>query len=586
MKTFLRILRRFASVLIVLAALVIIAVWVTVRRATSLVNTLLRDYATRQTTQLSDSVYVLNVGLLHFNWHMRRVTLDSVYLTTDPVRNAARAAPLATSTVVLRTCTLGGINIPRLIRSRGLEATHFGCREVAVDVDNPAPPVPAAPAPPAPVRRRAPRDTTRAVAGAVAAGAFLTFQQKLELPRQVPALRVARISFPNVAIGLTQRERGGNDLEFSLQRALLRVRDLVIDNADTVSVYRPMFSESVILTAAGTNVAPDTVSRIAVESLEVNLTDSTVMVRGASYGPQISDAEYRRLSPWRHDRIRFAAGRVAFIGIDFDAFARTGALLARRLDVDSFRFEIRTDKRLPRRPGPAIAKRSLQGYMGTRPREIRIDTIRIREAAVIYEEWAERRDAPGRLAFTSVDADGTSFRHVPGRVSFADPLRLNVNALLLGHGRLRARFEVPLDAPGFTMLATGSLGPMPATAFNAFLSRIMPVEVKGGQVQGVNFRFAVSDGHSRGELTPLYTGLDVNITGEGATGVVGRRGILGGIVRGAAELAAGLKVRLSNPGNPRERPRTGTIDYRFRGESLPAFFWNTIKGGLLSVVVK
>ncbi len=588
MKTFLRFLRRFASVLIVLAALAVLGVWMMARRATRLVNSLLRDFATQQAAQLSDSVYVLNVGTLHFNWQMRRVTLDSVILTTDANRNAARARPLATASVALRTCTLGGIDVPTLVRSKGLEATHFGCREVTVAVDQPAPPAEAAPARPAPAAapRRAPRDTTRAAAGAVAAGAFLTFQQQLELPRQVPALRVGRIAFPNVAIDLRQRRPGGNDLAFDLARALLRVQDLVIANDDTMSAHRPLFSESVILTAAGTEVTPDTVNRIAVESLEVNLTDSLVLVRGASYGPQISDEEYRRLSPYRHDRIRLRAGRVAFIGLDFGAFSVTGAVLARRLEVDSFRFEIRTDKRLPRRPGPSIPKRSLQGYVGTRPREFRIDSVRVRDASIIYEEWAERRNAPGRLAFTDVDVTGSSFRHIPGRVSFADPFRIDMTALLLGQGRLRARFEVPLDAPGFTMLARGDLGPMPATAFNPFLSQIMPVEVKGGQVQGVSFRFAVENGRARGDLTPRYTGLDVNITGEGATGIVGNRGILGGIVRGAAELAAGLKVRMSNPGNPRDRPRTGAIDHTFRGESLPAFFWNTIKTGLLPVVVK
>jgi len=564
---------------------VVVMLWALSSRATRLVNSLVRDFATEQTTVLSDSVYVLQVGQLHFNWPLRSVALDSILLVTDTTRNAGRTVPLATLAVALRKCRITGIEVTRLLLARGFSIDEFGCDEVTLSSDRPADS--AAPAP-RPVARPTTglRDTTRAQSGSRAAGAFLTVQRALVLPRQVPALHVAQVVFPTVAIALRRREAGGNDFTFDLERAQLRVSGVAIDPADSAAATRPLFSQSVVLTAQGTAVQPDTVSRIAVGGLEVNLTDSTVVVRDVSYGPQISDAQYRRLSPWRHERIRFAAGRVQFTGLDVGAFAGTGALLARTLELDSFRFDIRTDKRLPKRPGPSRPKRTLQAFIGTRPREFRIDTIRIRRAAILYEEWAERRDAPGRLAITDVELDATSFRHVPGRVSEADPFIVDVRALFLERGRVRLHLEVPLDAPRFTMRVNGSLGPMPATALNPFLSQIMPVEVKGGQVQGVTFSFRVTDGLARGQLTPLYTGLDANITGTGATGIVGRRGLFGGIVRGAAELAAGLKVRFDNPAHPGEQPRSGAINRRFQGESLISFFVKALVSGLMPVVVK
>jgi len=584
-KTFLKILRRFALAILVVLALAALGVWVIARRATNLVNGLLRDYATQQATQLSDSVYVLHVGTLHFNWPMRRVILDSAILTTDSARNAARTVPMATVAIALRTCTISGIDLPRLVLSKGLSASHFGCNEVTDSAD--APPDTAVPAPkPRAPRATGLRDTTRVQAGSRAAGAFLTVQQQLVLPRQVPALRIGRIVFPTLSIALRRRDRGGNDFTFNLQRAQLRVTDLAIDPTDTAAAKRPLFSRSVVLTAEGTAVEPDTVSRIAVGSLEVNLTDSTVTVQNVSYGPQISDAQYQRLSPYRHERIRVSAGRVRFAGLDVGSFAGTGALFARTLDIDSFRLSIRNDKRLPKRPGPGRPNRTIQGYVQTRPRDFRIDTIRVRGAEVTYEEWAERRDSPGRLAITRIDALGTSFRHVPGAITTDDPFILNVTALIVGRGRLRARFEVPLDAGRFTMMATGSLGPMPMAAFNDFVSKIVPAQVKGGDLQGLDFSFRVTDGVARGRLTPLFTGLSVDVTGEGATGVLGNRGIIGGIVRGAAETAAGMKVRSNNPGHPNEAPRVGTIERRFNGESLPSFFVKSLLSGLMPVVIK
>lgn len=585
LKKLMRLLGRATVAVALVLVGVVLLLFALSTRATRLVNSLVRDFATEQATVLSDSVYQLHVGQLHFNWPLRSVALDSVRLVTDSARNAGRALPLATVAVTLRACRITGIEVTRLLLARGLSVGEFGCDHVAFSSDTPPDTAPPAPKPVARPQTGL-RDTTRAQAGRRAAGAFLTVQQGLVLPRQVPALHVEHIVFPTVAIALRRRETGGNDFTFDLERAQLRVSGVAIDPADSAAASRPLFSQSVVLTAQGTAVQPDTVSRIAVGTLEVNLTDSTVVVRDVSYGPQISDEQYRRLSPWRHERIRFAAGRVQFTGLDVGAFAGTGALLARTLELDSFRFDIRTDKRLPKRPGPSRPKRSLQAYIGTRPREFRIDSIRIRRAAILYEEWAERRDAPGRLAITDVEVDATSFRHVPGRVSEAEPFIVDIRALFVERGRLRAHFEVPLDAPRFTMRVNGSLGPMPATALNPFLSQIMPVQVKGGQILGATFDFRVTDGVARGRMTPLYTDLDVDITGTGATGIVGRRGLIGGIVRGAAEMAAGLKVRFDNPGEPGERPRTGTINRTFQGESIVSFFVKTLISGLLPVVVK
>jgi hypothetical protein len=102
----------------------------------------------------------------------------------------------------------------------------------------------------------------------------------------------------------------------------------------------------------------------------------------------------------------------------------------------------------------------------------------------------------------------------------------------------------------------------------------------------VSWVFRVQNGRATGVLRPLYSGLSVDVTGEGMGGVLGNRGIIGGIVRGAAEVAAGFKVRANNPEKPDRPPRVGTINHTFRGESLPSFFWNIIKTGLLPVIIK
>ena len=581
---------------VIVVGVAALGLWFSISRATRLINGLLRDFASAETARLTDSTYILNVGALSFDWPQRKVTLDSVLLTTDTARNARRAEPLAATRAVLRNCTLSGIQITTLVLGRGLVAGGFGCSDVLFATDKPAGLEPAAdsahpaarPATPAasPATPAAHPTAAPQAGPAAAPGAFLALQQGLALPSQVPALRLSRISFPNVAITLVQRYERGDRLEFVLERAQLRITGLAIDPADSAAALRTLFSESVVLSAENAAFRPDTSTSVSLGRLDVNLNDSSVAIRDFAFGPLITDEAFARQSPWRRERIRASARLLAFKGLDINLFARSGALRVRTLELDSLLFEIRGDKRKPPRPGPKPPKRSVQGFMAARPRSLQIDTIRITNSQVAYEEFAKNRDTPGRLVFARLNAVGTSFLHQRGVTTRAHPFLLEATTFLMGRGRLRVAFEVPLDAPDFTMRTVGSLGPTPASALNPFISLILPAAVKGGQLNSVTFVFRVENGRARGTLTPLYTGLAVDVTGRGMTGVLGNRGIIGGIARGAAELAAGFKVRGNNPDKPDRPPKVGTIDHTFHGESLPTFFWNAIKKGLLPVVVK
>ena len=237
-----------------------------------------RDWATGQVATQSDSVYALHVGRLHFNWPLRRVTLDSVLVVTDSARNARRSWPITAVHGVLRRCVISGINLPRLVLGRGLEASQVGCAEVHWDSVAPPdsasvarlqtkrPPPPSRPAPAAAQRTAAPH------------GAVMSFQRNLDLPRRIPTVRIGRIVFPTVAIGVVARKPSGDYTRFDLARARLLVTSVVIDPAAPQYRARPLFADGVLLRADSTEFRPDTAQMVRVGALEIDLTDSTITV--------------------------------------------------------------------------------------------------------------------------------------------------------------------------------------------------------------------------------------------------------------------------------------------------------------------
>ena len=581
-------LKRVAIGLLIAVAVVLAGVYLVSLRASPLINELLRDWATSQVAGQSDSVYAMHVGRLHFNWPLRRVTLDSVLVVTDSARNAQRSWPKATVHGVLRHCVIAGIDLPRLVFGRGLEASRIGCAEVRWESDAPAdsasvarfkqtrgrtpPPKP----PPAGARRsiEAPH------------GAVMTLQRDLILPRKVPTIRVERISFPTVAIGIVARKPSGDFKRFDLARARLLVNTVVIDPAAPQYRTRPLFADGVLLLADSTEFQPDTAQMVRVGALAVDLTDSTITVQDFEQGPRVSDADFQRLSPYRRGRIRVKAAKLVIRGMDQGGYSREGAFLARAIELDSLRFEILEDKRKPKRPGPRVPKRTPQRWFAALENRVSVDTIRATNATVIYEEFQTGHDRPGRLSIDNVYLQALNMRHEPGRLGASDTVAVEIRGKLMRRGDLRVAITTPLNAERMTMWVRGSVGAMDADAFNPLIEHVTPARVKRGHIDGVIFEYNVRNDVARGVVVPRYTGLAADITGTGSGGILGAKNPIGGLVRATAEAAQGLKVRQNNPDDPDEPPRVGQVNYTFQGESLPAWFWNVLKQGLLSVVMK
>ncbi|PYP19793.1 MAG: hypothetical protein DMD54_01940 [Gemmatimonadetes bacterium] len=582
-----RTVKRIALGLLAAFAVALLAVYLASLRASPLVNELLRDWATSEIATQSDSVYALHVGRLHFNWPLRRVRLDSALIVTDSARNARRSWPKATVQGVLRSCVISGINLPRLVLGRGLEASQIGCAEVHWESD--APPDSASVArlqqarPPAPRPQPAP-DTSRRTESPH--GAVMAFQRDLNLPRRVPTIRIGRIVFPKVAIGVVARKPSGDHTRFDLARARLRVTGVVIDPAAPQYRARPLFADGVVLQADSTEFRPDTAQMVRVGALEIDLTDSTITVHDFEEGPRISDVEFQRLSPYRRERIRVKAARLAIRGMDQGGYSQAGAMVARAIELDSLRFEILSDKRKPGRPGPSVPSRTPQSWFSALQNRVAVDTIRATNAAIIYEEFKTGHDRPGRLTIDDVYLLALNVRHEPRRRNDSDTVSLEIRGKLMHQGELRLAITTPLDAERMTMRVRGSVAAMDAQAFNPLIEHVTPARIKSGRIDGVVFEYTVRNDVARGVVVPRYSNLAADLTGTGSGGILGSRNPIGGLLRATAEAAQGLKVRQNNPEEPDRPPRIGRVNHTFRGESLPSWFWNVLKQGLLSVVLK
>ena len=559
--------RRTAIGLPLLALLALTGIGIALWRASSLINPLMSDWAVQTVAEGSSGVYRLELSSMRLNWLERRVHVDSVHFTTNRATNARRAHPLSDVTIALYNCTISGVHLTTLARGAGFVAKSFGCRVGNVAV----------------TATRRGRETA-----AVKSRPFLVLMQRLRLPSSLPRFKISQITFPALGFDfrLPHGRRGGTRLQ--LARLGWRMTDLAIDPTDSSAATRPLFSRNIELLAKNVVMHPDSLTALRVDVLGTNVSDSTLVLRGIAYAPTLSPSQFARSHPGRRDYTTITAGRAQAQGIDFGALAWGEGMLARRIAVDSFRVEVTTTKGLPSRPR---ARRSPQQWFAALEQSLSFDSVVLREGEAVYREKRAGYAHPGVVTFAHLQATAVNVHHRDGRRMRGDAMTLTTTSYLQKVGRFEVQFTVPLDAPRFEMAFRGTLGAMPALAFNGFIAELFPWRIDKGNVSTIKFTTAVQDGIATGTITPIYRDLKVEVTGSGSKGILGTGGVVGSAARGIASLAANVaKVNTNNPDDPNhptKPPQTGVIHHVFtHRESLPGFLWTSVRDGLLPVLKK
>ena len=559
--------------LAVLAALLLGGLW---WRATWVADHLLHSEAPKSIAEKSGNVYRLAVGRVRFNPFRRRIVVDSIRLTTNDAINMQRPRPRTALRLAFNQCTIAGMHLFTLIAGRGLVAASFGCATVSAVAEMPpgrgspdtvATPGPAHPAP----------------------QTFFILQQGLRLPSFAPRIQVARIDFPHASLDFRLQRTRGEAARLALEHLEWRMTDFAVDPADSEATSRPLFSRTVDISAANFVAQPESGAAVRVEAFAASLPDSTVEVRGVTYVPTISDSAFGRSSPYRRALVKTTVGRIAVRGFDVGAFVLNGDVRAERVLVDSLGVDVLSDRRRPPNPRRP-SRRTPQKWIADLGRSVSVDSVVIRSGEVVYREQRARHPKPGVLTFARLDGVAVNVRHVAGGRRTGSPMTLRATAYLqgAGGGRLDTRFVVPLDAPSFDMSFNGSLGPMPAATLNAFIQETFALRLDKGRVLGIDFAASVANGLAQGAIVPRYKDLSIEVTGRGAKGILGTGGVVGEAARDIASLVGNeTKLRADNPDDGQTTPRRGPINHTFTpNETLPAFLWISLRGGLMAVVRK
>ncbi len=465
--------------------------------AVTIADPMVRAWAAEQVAASSDNAYHLEASTIAVDEARRRLSIDSITVTTDSVINAGLKSPHPSITVRFRHCSVTGIDLTSLAARRGLHALHAGCDSVSLTVRTLV----------------APLDSGNHTRQGADSNNFLRFQGKVDLTGYVPFVAIDSITFPQVHTAFDLLASDGRRTTLTVDSVAVSLDSVRIDPHQEIAKRRPLFSRNVRVRldhfAGGTKAG----ERISLEHLDASLADGSA---------HLDAIGYERAAGVKIDStggMSVRSQHVALNGVRWGVFLLTGDVGIAGLHVDSVDVRIVSARNPRPRVAPVLAG-SIASALQSAGRAIAIDSFRVN--AVRTQESGR---SSGDLAVTTVGE--LTLAHVdvvPGEAAWQRPfpigrLVLTASRVYRHTGKMDMALSRLVLNAGARNLTIDSLRAAPPGDDSAFERRInvrssrLSVMLQRTTLSGIDLPAFLARGAMRAQLLDIR-GLAIDVLND------------------------------------------------------------------------
>lgn len=230
---------------------------------------------------------------------------------------------------------------------------------------------------------------------------------------------------------------------------------------------------------------------ISTQRVRYNREEKSLITDSVIVQPQYSKELFGKKSGKQVDRIQVQAGSIKILGF---SFIDEDSLFLKASNVDlGFTLEAYRDKTQPflktsKTPLPLEIFQKMKISFS-------VDTFRIHDSFIAYEEKLKEDRAPGRIYFDRINLLTHDLTNQPA----TEETNFVVDARFMGTGKLNVHFNLP-PMIGGDYYIKGRLEKFGLNGVNNMIKSAVLMEVKSGNLEWMNFSFNYDDIQSSGEL--------------------------------------------------------------------------------------
>lgn len=296
------------------------------------------------------------------------------------------------------------------------------------------------------------------------------------------------------------------------------------------------------------SVSSDSLYSFKASRFKYSETTKTLTANSFSIHPNYSEYAFTSRSTYQTDRIESDFKKVIVQNFSVSKYIKSGILKSSCIEIGKMDLNAFSDKRIKFKH---VNKEVFQNVIYNYPGYVKIDSISLLAGSVTYKEHAKEANTAGQISFTEVNAKIYNLSNDTVYKNEKAYLKLNVNALLMGKGKLAVQLKGRLFDRQNTFSLKGSLSEMDARELNPILEKNAFINVTTGKIDAMNFSFTANNTKAIGEMTLLYHGLDVTLKNKRTDDTTAAKEQIGSLI-------ANIKILNSNP-LPGNKIRKGII---------------------------
>lgn len=258
---------------------------------------------------------------------------------------------------------------------------------------------------------------------------------------------------------------------------------------------------------------------VRIKQLVASYSDSTLRFDSCELIPNYSKMKFAGKAGKQTDRMNISAESLTFSSMDVKLFFERNWFIAGMLNIDTLHisaYRDKNDKRIP------VASKSVQQILKEIPFYTVIDSIKVNDSEIVYEEIAVGASASGKVSFNGVNATLTGFTSDSNLFSKYNVLQLDATCRFMNKGKLRAHYSFPLNTDKTVFDCSGELVDMPLPEINTILEPSANISIKDGIVESMKFSFHANEFVSNGKMEMRYKNLKIELLNkkDGESGLV------------------------------------------------------------------
>ncbi len=225
---------------------------------------------------------------------------------------------------------------------------------------------------------------------------------------------------------------------------------------------------------------------------------NSLRIDSVSLSPNAGKYEFARLVGKQTDRIVLSIPSIEMDGFRIEQnsrYAIRAGSIALSADVEIFR-----DKRLPFASKEKILPRD---FVKQLPFDLQIDSVLLKKSRILYEEFPEEGDTPGRVLFAGLNA---SLHNLSS--SSNENATMHATSGFMEKGKIAVDFVFPAD-PDKAYSLNGSLKNLTLSELNPLLIPMAQTEVRSGVLNDLSFQYQYNRLRADGQVTIDYNNLEI-----------------------------------------------------------------------------